>query len=499
MARLIGAPLIGEENRNSALEPDKPAREMAGAHRVRVGLTARLLLLIVGFVTLAEIAIYIPAIVDFRNAWIRDRLAAAYTAALAFEAAPTGVPDSLAREVLRSVGARTIVLQLRDSRRLIAATHMPPRIDDTYDLRNWSPLEGVVQSFRTLIGSRRRILRAIGDAPMGGEYVEITLDEGPLKDAMLDFSRHILLGSLLISLLLAALAAGALHLMVLRPVRRLTSNLISFGADPEDPSRIIRPSGSPHEIGAAEEALAAMQHELLRELHQKKRLAALGLAVAKINHDLRNMLAPAQLLSDRLADVSDPLARRLAPKLVATIDRAIVFCQSTLAYGRAAESPPKIRRFDLGALTADAAETVSPEGIGVIPIVNDVARGFEIQGDSDQMFRVFLNLLRNAVEALERAGPQPGRDALVKVSARRERDRVIVTVSDTGPGVPDLAKAHLFQAFQGSSRTGGTGLGLAIAADLVRAHGGAIRLEPCDETGATFVIELPDGDRSGKD
>jgi signal transduction histidine kinase len=351
----------------------------------------------------------------------------------------------------------------------------------------------VVESFRTLIGSRNRILRAIGDAPMGGDYVEITLDEGPLRDAMLDFSRRILLGSLIISLLLAALGAVALHLMVLRPVHRLTSSIISFGADPEDPSRIIRPSGTAHEIGAAEEALASMQEALLRELHQKKRLAALGLAVAKINHDLRNMLAPAQLLSDRLADVSDPLARRLAPKLVATIDRAILFCQSTLVYGRAAEPAPKTRLLELRGVVADAAETVSPAGIGVVPIANDVARGFEIQGDPEQLFRVFLNLLRNAVEALESAGPQPGRESAVRVSARRERGRVIIIVCDTGPGIPERARAHLFAAFQGSSRPGGTGLGLAIAADLVRAQGGSIRLEPAaDETGATFVIELPD-------
>lgn len=484
----MSSDLEAELEANTAVRATRPARA------VRFGLAARLLLLIIGFVTLAEIAIYVPAIVDFRNAWIRDRLAAAYTAALAFEAAPTGVPASLAREVLQSVGARTIVLQMQDSRQLIASAHMPPRIDDTYDLRNWSPLEGAIQSFHTLTGSRHRILRAIGDAPMGGQYVEITLDEGPLRDAMLDFSGRILLGSLVVSLLLAALAAVALHLMVLRSVRRLTSSLISFGADPEDPSRIIRPSRATHEIGEAEEALASMQEALLRELHEKKRLAALGLAVAKINHDLRNMLAPAQLLSDRLADVSDPLARRLAPKLVATIDRAILFCQSTLAYGRAAEPAPKKRRVDLRGIVADAAETVSPAGIGVIPIANDVPRGFAILADPDQLFRVFLNLLRNAVEALESAGPQPGREAVVKVSARRERERAVIVVSDTGPGLPDAARAHLFAAFQGSARAGGTGLGLAIAADLVRAHKGVIRLERGDEAGATFVIELPDHD-----
>ena len=470
---------------------EAPARAIRSAPSVRFGLAARLLILILGFVMLAEIVIYVPAIVNFRNSWLRDRLAAAYTAALAFEAAPGAVPDSLQRQVLESVGARTIALQLPDSRRLIAVASMPSRVDDIYDLRTWTPVEGVVGAFGALFGSPDRVLRAIGDAPMGGEYVEITIDEGPLRSAMLVFSVRVLLASLLISLVVAGLAAVALHCMVLRSVRRLTTSLIAFGDDPEDPSRIIRPSNAGHEIGAAERALAVMQEDLLHELQQKKRLAALGLAVAKINHDLRNMLSPAQLLSDRLADVSDPLARRLAPKLVATIDRAIVFCQSTLAYGRAAERPPKPTAIALRAVVADAAETVSPAGVGAIPIENAVPGGLAVVADSEQLFRVFLNLLRNAVEALEHAGTQPGSAPLVRITAQDGQRAAIVRVRDNGPGVPEAARRSLFEAFQGSSRAGGSGLGLAIAAELVRAQGGTIRLDQNDEGGASFVIELP--------
>ena len=470
-------------------------RRQRSAPPVRFGLAARLLILILGFVMLAEVAIYVPAIVNFRNAWLRDRLAAAYTAALAFEASPGPVPESLVGQVLESVGARTIALQLQDSRRLIAAARIPSRIDDTYDLRTWTPVQGAVGAVRTLFGAPDEILRAIGEAPMGGEYIEITLDEAPLRAAMLAFSARVLLASLLVSLVVAGLAAVALNFMVLRPVRRLTTSLIAFGEDPEDPSRIIKPSNAGHEIGAAERALAVMQEELLHELQQKKRLAALGLAVAKINHDLRNMLAPAQLLSDRLAGVSDPLGSRLAPKLVATIDRAIAFCQSTLAYGRAAERPPKPTQIELRGVVGDAAETVSPAGVGAVPIRNDVPSGLMVVADPEQLFRVFLNLLRNAVDALESAGPQPGRDALVDVRAGQDGSTAFVRVCDNGPGVADHARRYLFEAFQGSSRVGGSGLGLAIAAELVRAQGGAIRLEQTDEAGATFLIELPTNER----
>jgi signal transduction histidine kinase len=350
----------------------------------------------------------------------------------------------------------------------------------------------VVGAVRALASPDGRILDAIGPAPMGGEYIEITIDETPLRAAMVAYSISILKASLLLSLIVASLAVVAIHMMVLRPVRRLTSNLIGFGADPEDASRIIQPSGKRHEIGRAEEALADMQAALVGELNQKKHLAALGLAVAKINHDLRNMLATAQLLSDRMAQVSDPLARRFAPKLVETLDRAIAFCQSTLAYGRAAERPPKMTRFALRAAVTEAVESVAPAELRQVEIENRVPADLRIVADSEHLFRVLANLCRNAVQALESAGPQPGLPARVTIDARADSRTITIEISDTGPGVPASARERLFQAFQGSTRAGGAGLGLAIAADLIRAHGGEIALLPqAPAGGAAFRVTLP--------
>ncbi len=253
------------------------------------------------------------------------------------------------------------------------------------------------------------------------------------------------------------------------------------------------PSGAKDEISLAENALAEMQTALANELSEKKHLAALGLAVAKINHDLRNMLASAQLISDRLASGSDPLTRRLAPKLVATLDRAIAFCQSTLTYGRAAERAPIPSRLKLHQLVAEAAEIVSPADIGRIPIINSVPRGFELLADNEHLLRIMVNLFRNAVEALQGAGPQPGLAPQVRVSARREGANVSIEIEDTGPGIPPMARERLFDAFQGSTRLGGSGLGLAIAAELVRSHGGdLIILDSKPQNGATFRIRLPD-------
>ena len=176
---------------------------------------------------------------------------------------------------------------------------------------------------------------------MGVDFVEIVLDQRPLRDAMLEFSRNILLLSLLISGITASLVYFALQWVIVRPVRRLSGNIAAFAGNPEDASRVIRPSDRADEIGVAEQALAQMETALADELRQKRRLAELGLAVSKINHELRNMLTTAQLLTDRLERVSDEAVQRVAPRLVATLGRAIAFCEATLAYGRATERLPQ--------------------------------------------------------------------------------------------------------------------------------------------------------------
>lgn len=463
----------------------------------RLGLAGRVLLLIVTFVMLAEVAIYVPSIANYRENWLRDRLSAAYTAVLVFETSPQ-VGDKLLSDLLASVRADTIVLKMQDSRRLLATSELPQRIDERYDLRTAGPFDAIRAALRTLTTQRDRTLAVKGAAPMGGEYLEITMSEAPLRQAMLLYSANILLLSLVISAVVAGLAAIAINLLVLRPVRRLTSSIISFGASPEDASRVIAPSGSRHEIGRAEEALSDMQRALARELAEKKHLAALGLAVAKISHDLRNILASAQLLSDRMTSVSDPLINRLAPKLVGTLDRAIAFCQSTLAYGRAVERPPELAPLALAGLVDEVAEILVPDGPGRVALRNEVPAEIEVMADSEQMFRVLLNLMRNAVQALETVGPQPGRPAEVTVRAARRDGYVAVEVSDTGPGVPQSAQARLFEPFKASARPGGTGLGLVIAADLMRAHGGTIVLLPSQPGhGATFRLTLSAPARDG--
>jgi signal transduction histidine kinase len=213
--------------------------------------------------------------------------------------------------------------------------------------------------------------------------------------------------------------------------------------------------------------------------------------VSKINHDLRNLLASAQLFSDQLSNLPDPKVQRFAPKLMRALERAIAFCQSTLSYGAAQEAPPERKTIGVEALIEEVHEAL---GLGLdVPVrwIVSVERGLTMEADHDQMFRVIVNLARNAVQALEaRGAADPARDQ-IRITGRREGSVVVIEVSDTGPGVSEKARAHLFQAFQGSTRSGGAGLGLAIAAELVRAHGGDIKLVP-GTIGATFSISIPD-------
>jgi signal transduction histidine kinase len=459
----------------------------------RLGLSGKLLLLTLLFVMMAEVFIYVPSVANFRLNWLNDRLSAAYTAALVFETVPPDavVPEKVAREILKSIGARAVALKLGQQRRLLAAGEMPAAIDLDIDMRSMTWHRAIIEAFATLFSSGHEVMRVVGAAPMGGEFVEIVMNAAPLRKAMLEFSGRILILSLIISGITAMLVYISLHLLLVRPMRRMTENIVAFRSEPENPARIIAVSRRRDEIGTAERELAAMQSDLRGLLQEKNHLAALGLAVSKINHDLRNLLTSAQLFSERLAKLADPHVQRFAPQLMRALERAIAFCQSTLSYGRVQEQPPERRLLALEPLVDTVRETLGLDAASRVRWIAAIERGLMIDADPDQLFRILLNLTRNALAALEsREVKDPGRDQ-IRITGRREGAVVIIEVADTGPGLSPQARAHLFEAFQGSTRTGSAGLGLAIAAELVRAHGGEIRLVE-GTIGATFRLTIPD-------
>ena len=470
---------------------EAPSQDRGTDRPARLGLSGKLLVLTILFVMIAEVLIFVPSIANFRLNWLNDRLAAAHTAALVLDAAPSGmVPESLARQILQSVGARAVVMKMGAQRRLLAVSDMPSEIHHDIDMRNVSWHRAIIDAFDTLFSRDNDIMRVVGPAPSGGDFLEIILDEAPLRQAMVRFSTNILLLSLLISGITAMLVYLALHYLLVRPMRRLTAEMMRFHADPENPASVIALSGRRDEIGLAEGELAVMQRDLASMLQQKSRLAALGLAVSKINHDLRNLLTSAQLFSEGLSSVPDPKVQRFAPKLMRSLERAIAFCQSTLSYGRVQEPPPDRRLVEVEPLVEEVHETLALADSRIGWIVA-VERGLNVDADPDQLLRVLLNLSRNAVQALETRAPNdPARDQ-VRITGRREGAVVVIEVSDTGPGFPAQAREHLFEPFQTSARSGGTGLGLVIAAELVRAHGGEIKLVE-GTIGATFRLTIPD-------
>ena len=244
------------------------------------------------------------------------------------------------------------------------------------------------------------------------------MTEGPLQAAVYRFGLNILALSIIISVFTATLVWLTLTYVLIRPVLRLTRNMVRFRVNPEDASRIIRPSGRSDEIGQAQIELAAMQSELATMLRQKSRLAALGLAVSKINHDLRNMLSSAQIISDRLSASTDPMVQRFVPKLIASLDRAIGFCTETLRYGRAEEERPDRRRFPLALLMEEVGESFGLPGHGRIRWIMEAEPELHIDADRAQLYRVLTNLVRNAIQVLESAAagaaagnPHPRRSA----------------------------------------------------------------------------------------
>jgi signal transduction histidine kinase len=302
---------------------------------------------------------------------------------------------------------------------------------------------------------------------------------------MVNYSWRILSLSIVISLITAVLVYAALQLMMVRPLRRVTDSVIAFRRRPEDASTGLPPSRRGDEIGLVQTELSRMQEGLRVALAQKTRLAALGGAVSKINHDLRNLLANAMLLSDRLEQSRDPEVRHVAPRLVEAMDRAARLCSETLNFARAEVVEPRKTRFPLAPLIDEVGlAVVGPDQSG-LHWRNEARPDLMLHADRDQLFRVLMNLGRNAAQALAEGG------GLISVSAWQSGDDVVIELADTGQGIPNAAQAHLFEAFSGSARQGGTGLGLPIAREIMRAHGGDVELAHTGAEGTVFRLTLP--------
>jgi len=449
-------------------------------------LSARLLLLTVLFVMLAEVLIFVPSVAFYRQNYLTRKAEVAHLAALAVLAAPDKmVSKELKEELLFRVGARSVVFKSANSKMLMLADDMPTAVDETYDLGEMSPFILMKDALKALTVQVDRIIRVkspIKDVSTAS--LELVIDEAPLVSALHDYAYNIFWLSLVISLLTAFLVYLSLHWLIVRPMRRLSESMIAFRQSPENVEAGIEPSTRLDEIGVAERELQILQARLRFALKQKAHLAALGTAVTKVSHDLRNILSTSHIVSDGLSQVEDPRVQKVVPRLVDSINRAILLCTETLKYGKADERAPEREAFSLRILVDEMSNLITDLPDKQIKWQNDISDDLSVFADREQLYRALMNLTKNAAEAIA----QKGR---VRVSAEKIDDQTCIYIEDDGPGLPKAAREHLFEPFSGSVKSGGTGLGLSIARELMRSHGGDVRLQKTDHEGTIFVINLP--------
>ncbi len=447
------------------------------------GLSARLLVLTIFFVMLSEVFIYAPSIGRYRLVYMEERIAAAHLAALAM-GSPEGVAMStrLTAEILEHARSHRIVCR-NTSEMATLVGEASPEIDEVYDLREAAFFPLIWEAFLVLGRGENRMIEVVGPSPKDPEtLVRTVIDEAPMRYEMLGYSERILFLSIIISLITATLVYFSLQLLFVRPMLGITESMIAFRADPEDTRYSVAPGSRTDEIGRARRELAEMQRALRQALRQRSRLAALGTAVTKINHDLRNILASAQLVSDHIRVSPDPRVRKIAPTLLGALDRAIKLCSQTLAFAHDGELPPSHTRFDLRPLVEEVVSDLGETRPDGARFVCEVPNDFAVEADRDQLGRVLTNLTLNAYQAKAQT---------VRIGASLANDTVTIEIADDGPGLAEPARAHLFEPFSGSNRIGGTGLGLSIARDLMRGHGGDVRLSETGDGGTVFEIELP--------
>jgi len=451
-------------------------------------LSARLLVLTIFFVMLSEVLIFVPSVARFRMTYFDNHLAAGHLATLALAASPDGkIDEKLTKLLLADVGAHAVIMHRPDGMVVMLDSPVAPKPEITFDLTKGNIPIWIQRSIETLARNDNRVMRVLGPAPTEpGATVELLLDEAPLRREMWAFGFRILQLSIVISLTTAALVYLSLQWLLVRPMRRITASMTSFREDPEDASRRIVPSGRRDAIGSAENELAMLQETVRQALGQHARLAALGTAVTKINHDLRAILSTARLVSDGLADSPAPEVRRVAPRLFDAIDRAVALCTRTLDFSREGAPPFAPARFPLLPLIEElepALNIASGATASDHPAVEpEVPPGLIVRADRDQLYRVLLNLAQNAVEAGARH---------LRFTAAVLEGEVAIEIADDGHGLPPRARENLFRPFFGSARPGGSGLGLAIARELMRAQGGDLVLVESTASGTIFRLTLP--------
>jgi len=463
---------------------------------VKRSLSTKLLLLVIAFILLAEVVVMIPSVANQRLMWLDTRLEEAYLVSLALESPRAEmVGDDIARQLFSTANILGVTINEGDMRKLILAPqidpHGPPEMLRV-DLMSDMPANLITDAWATVFSSGDKLIQVTGRPRFAkNEMVDIIVSQRALRADLHIYARNILIISFIISCITAALVYWALNRMIVHPVKMLQDNMAAFEADPDNPERILKPSLRQDEIGAAEQSLAKMEKSIFELLNERRRLAALGAGISKISHDLRNILASAQLMSDRLAKSEDPRVRKLSPRLISALDRAIALSRDTLAFGKMEAASLQRAPFDISALIDEIFDDNAALGINM---TNEIAAETKVVGDRTHLYRAIFNIVRNAVEAMTPDNDQELSDeeiGAITISSQNDETSFSILIADNGSGIPDYAREGLFEPFKGSKKPGGSGLGVAISAEIASAHGGKLSLEKSDETGTTFNLTIP--------
>ena len=482
---------------NISRRPDDPAECDRPEADQRIGLrrslSVRLLLLVVGLVVVTEILLIIPSLDRDRRVILREKALEAYIAALSAASPSEGATLTQRDELLRASGIESI--RLRDARgtTLIQAGNSTVRPDKTFDLREETAYQSLVRGFIAAIAEKDALVEVVDDAPFNpGAVIQFVMHRAPLTRALRELDGPDAWQTIVVAGMVGVVLYVALLVLLIRPMRRLISSIVAFRADPEhgvplDPEAVTGLRDD--EISVAGRQLAAMQRELRAALWRNSRLAALGTVVAKVSHDVRGVLTPVLLQADRLRKHADPAVRRAGDSLVQAVERAIDLVHRTLDFARDGPPPPLLGAIRLRSLVAEAAEGLRGPVVG-LELDNRIPADQEVEADRNHLYRVLVNLLRNATEAGARR---------VRARVREDGDILMIELADDGPGLPETVRANLFRPFTSTHRNGGSGLGLAIARDLMLAHGGDIGLVSTGPGGTTFRLTLKMTERAARE
>jgi signal transduction histidine kinase len=448
-------------------------------------LSGRVLWLTVAVILAIELMVLLPVLGQLRNDWLWERVHHAELVIYTMTATGQPVSPAVQAQMLNFAGVSSINYQAPGQAALTmqSATPLPPPAN-AIDLTNESIGESTWVAMMHIAGQGAPVvdLRAASMLTPGAS-IEVLASTAPLTEELRTDAAHVLTLTVIVALVTGLLVFAILDRLLVRPMRVITTSIINFREDPEqdEASDLAWLAARPEDdISTAARELKIMQEEMRAALWRNARLAAVGTSVAKISHDLRNILSTALLVADRLQSVNDPTVQRATRTFIPAVERAAQLVTRTVDFAR--EGPPPITR------TAVQLNEVAEEAISVVrPLdpdvrfVNEVPDELVLPLDRAQIYRVLVNLMKNAAEAGAKT---------IRLVTERDGAVTQLRVADDGPGLPLRVQDNLFKPFTSSGRYGGTGLGLAIARDLIRAHGGDLVLEQTGPRGTTFCMDL---------